>query len=344
MTFDPQMVRFSEAQTQQFYKELIRRTRLLPGVKSASLTGLLPMANDGDGVSVIPEGYHMPAGRESFPIAMDVADESYFQTLGVQLVRGRGFLDRDTATSAKVTVVNEQFAKHYWPSSDALGKRFRIDNANGPLVEIVGISKTGKYEWVGEPPAEFVYLPMAQHHRSRMTLLVESAGASAALAEPMHELIRNLDSGQPVFNVKTIEEFYQKRVVESPVMIVQTVSAMGLIGLIMAIAGLYGLVAYAVNRRTREIGIRMAVGANTKSVLLMVLRQAIILVACGIGVGLVLGFAAERGLNAVFATSRTDVGSYLLILPALLVVTMLAAFIPAQRASRIEPTRALRYE
>jgi ABC-type antimicrobial peptide transport system permease subunit len=127
-------------------------------------------------------------------------------------------------------------------------------------------------------------------------------------------------------------------------MIVQVVSTMGLIGLIMAIAGLYGLVAYAVNRRTREIGIRMAVGANAKTVLLMVLRQASILVACGIGIGLVLGFAAERGLNAVFETSGTDVGSYLLILPALLGVTMVAAFIPAQRASRIDPTRALRYE
>jgi ABC-type antimicrobial peptide transport system permease subunit len=222
--------------------------------------------------------------------------------------------------------------------------RLRIDNANGPAVEIVGVTKTAKYEWIGEPPTEFIYLPLAQHPRSRMTLMVESEGASEALAEPVRELVRNLDSGQPVFNVRTIEEFYQKRVVMAPVMILQTVSAMGLIGLALTIAGLYGLVTYAANRRTREIGIRMAVGADAMAVLRMVLRQALVLVLGGIGVGLVLGVATERGLNALFESSGTDVGAYLLILPLLLGVTMMAAFIPAQRASRIEPTRALRYE
>jgi hypothetical protein len=199
----------------------------------------------------------------------------------VRLLRGRGFRDSDTASSAKVAVVNEQFATHYWPGKEALGKRFRIDNAKGPLVEIVGISKTAKYEWIGEPPTEFVYLPLAQHVHGKMTLLAESEGPSATLAEPLRELVRNLNSGQPVFGVRTIEEFYEKRVVMAPVMIVQAVSAMGLIGLTLAIAGLYGLVTYAANRRTREIGIRMAVGADSKTVLLMVLRQAVlVLVSC----------------------------------------------------------------
>jgi putative ABC transport system permease protein len=344
MTFDPSLVRFTEAQTQRFYRDLVRRARLLPGVKSAALTGELPMSNDLDGLSVVPEGYQMPRGRESFAVDMNVADESYFHTLGVRLLRGRGFRDSDTASSAKVAVVNEQFATHYWPGKEALGKRFRIDNAKGPLVEIVGISKTAKYEWIGEPPTEFVYLPLAQHVHGKMTLLAESEGPSATLAEPLRELVRNLNSGQPVFGVRTIEEFYEKRVVMAPVMIVQAVSAMGLIGLTLAIAGLYGLVTYAANRRTREIGIRMAVGADSKTVLLMVLRQAVVLVVSGIGIGLLLGLAAERGLNAVFETSEIDVAAFLLILPALLGITMVAAFIPAQRASCIEPTRALRYE
>jgi predicted permease len=344
MTFDPEMVRFSEAQTQKFYKELVRRTRLFPGVKSVALTGELPMSNDADAVSVIPEGYEMPAGKESFRVGMDVADEGYFHTLGVQLVRGRGFLETDTAAAPKVAVVNEQFAKHYWPDKDALGKRFRIDNANGPLFEIVGISKTAKYEWMGEPPTEFVYLPWKQRPRSKMILLLESEGAPAALAEPVRNLVRNLDSSQPVFNVRTIEEFYRKRVLMGPMMIVQVVSVMGLIGLLLALAGLYGLVTYATNRRTREIGIRIAIGADRATVLRMVLRQAFALVAAGIAAGLVLGLAAERGVNAVFESSGTDVAAYLLILPALVGVTMAAAFIPARKASRIEPTRALRYE
>jgi predicted permease len=344
LAFDPQLVRITEPQTQKFYRELIRRVRLLPGVKSAALTGGLPMGTGGDGITLVPEGYPMPAGKENFPVDMDVADESYFDTLGVQLIRGRGFRETDTAASPKVAVVNEQFAKTYWPNSDALGKRFQLDNSSGPLVEIVGISKTAKYEWIGEPPTQFVYLPLAQRPRSAMTLLVRTQGASAAMADPVLDLVRKLDSAQPVFDVRTVEDFYQRRVVLAPVMILQVVSAMGLIGLVMSLAGLYGLMAYAANRRTREIGIRMAVGADKSAVLSIILRQALALVVSGAIIGLLLGWAAERGLNAFFETSGTDLGTYLSILPALLAVTTLAAFVPANRAARIDPTRALRYE
>lgn len=344
MAFDPRLVRSTEGQTHRFYDELIRRVRLLPGVKSAALTGYLPMGNDGDGVSVIPEGFQMPAGKESIPIQMDEAGDDYFRTFGVQLLRGRGFQITDTASSSKVAVVNEQFANHYWPHSDALGKRFRIDDASGPFVQIVGIAETAKYGWMGEAPTEFVYLPIAQHSRSALTLLVQTGGPSKAVTEPVREIVRSIDVGEPMFDVRTIEDFYQKRVVAAPVMITQAVSAMGLIGLILAMAGLYGLMTVAINRRTREIGIRMAIGASAASVLRMVLRQAVILVAIGIGIGLLLALAAEKGLDAVFETSGIDFTAFLMILPALLGVTMLAAFIPARRASRIEPTRALRYE
>jgi predicted permease len=344
MAFDPQLVRYTEAQTQLFYKDLLRRTRLLPGVKSAALTGALPMGPGGEGVGVIPEGYQMPAGKEHFPVGMDVASDGYFETLGVQLVRGRGFQPSDTADSPKVAVVNEQFAKQYWPDSDALGKRFRVDNASAPPIEIVGISKTAKYEWIGEAPTQFIYLPLAQRPRSGMTLLVQSDRPASLLITPIRELIKTLDSSQPVFNVWTIKDFYERRVIRAPTMIVQVVSAMGLIGLTLALGGLYGLVTYTANGRTREIGIRMAVGADAATVLRMVLRQASILVLSGIGIGLLLGLAVERGLRAIFANSGVDVTAYLVIVPALLGATMIAAFIPARRASRIEPTRALRYE
>ena len=344
-SFDPHMARYSEAQTQSFYEDLMRRVRLLPGVKSTALTGGLPMsATDQDGVGVIPEGYSLPKGKESEAVDMTVAGDGYFKTLGVQLARGRGFLASDRASSTKVAVVNEQFAKHYWPGKEALGKRFRIDAADGPLFEIVGISKTAKYEWMGEPLTEFVYLPWTQRARSRMTVLLATTGPSVALVEPLRELVRNRYPGQPMFNVRTIEQFYAQRVMGAPVMIVETVCVMGLIGLALALGGLYGLVSYAAERRTREIGIRMAVGADAASVLKMVLRQALLLVASGICVGLLLGVAMERGLNAVFQTSGTDVRAYVFILPVLLLVTMVAAFIPARRASRIEPSRALRME
>jgi len=344
LSFDPQLVHVSEAQTQKFYKELIREVRLLPGAKGAAYAESLPMDVAGDGVSVAPEGYQMPAGRESFSLDMAVVGDGYFQTLGVQLVKGREFRESDNATAPKVAIVNEQFANHYWPGGDALGKRFRIDNANGPVVEIVGISKTAKYEWIGEPPTEFVYLPMGQRPRSQMTLLVASQGPSATVAEPVRELVRRIDARQPVFNVRTIEDFYQKRVVAAPVMILQAVGAMGLVGLVLSLGGLYGLMTFAIGRRTREIGIRMAVGADASQVLRMILGQASKLVTGGVAIGLLLGVALEKGLNAIFATAGSDVNAYVLVLPLLFAVTMAAAVVPALKAARIEPTRALRYE
>ncbi len=344
LNFNPQLVRYSSAQTQNFYQTLVRSARTLPGVQSVALCGTLPMDQNMDAVGVAPEGFQMPPGRETFAIDMAAVDENYFATFAVQLIRGRGFLPTDSATSTKVAVVNEEFAKHYWPASDALGKRFRIDNGHGPEVEIVGITKTVKYEWIGEPPTQFVYLPFAQHPRDEMTLLVQSTGPSASVADEVRQLVRTIDSGQPIYNVRTIEQYYQKRVVAAPVMISQLVSTLGLIGFALALAGLYGVMTYATNRRTREIGIRMAIGADSSNVLGMVLRQAVVIVASGIGLGLLLALVAERGLNAFFETSGTDVTAYALVLPAMLAIAMLAASIPARRAARIDPSRALRYE
>jgi predicted permease len=344
MSFDPQLVRYTAPQTAHFYDELIRRVRMLPGVRNAALTGSLPMAGGENSLSVIPEGYQMPKGKDDFPIQMATAGDRYFQTFGVELMQGRAFNDTDTATSTKVAVVNQEFAHHYWPNASALGKRFRIDSANRPLIQIVGIAKTGKYDWIGEAPTEFVYLPFAQHSRTAMTLLVQTEGPSQASISAVRGLAQNLDPNQPIFDVLTIEDYYHRRVVMAPVMVTQAVSAMGIIGLILAMAGLYGLIAQAASRRTREIGIRMAIGATSANVLRMVLRQAVLLVAIGLCIGLIFAFAVEKGLNAVFQVSGIDIGAYLLILPALVFVTMLAAFIPARKASRIEPTRALRYE
>jgi predicted permease len=271
-------------------------------------------------------------------------DENYFATAGIPIVRGRGFLVTDTATSPRVAVVNEEFAKHYWPGQNPIGKRFRLDDRKGPWVEIVGMAKTIKYLWIAEPPTDFLYLPLSQHPQRQMTLLAESFGEASGLTAPLREMIRGLDASQPIFNVRTMEEFYRMRAVNTPNMIVQTVAGMGAMGLVLAIVGLYGLVAYAAGRRTREIGIRMAIGAQRTTVLRMVMRQGSILALSGIGVGLVATFGAERLLQAIFSGSKIDFVTYLLVAPALLAVTMLAAYVPARRASRVDPMRALRYE
>jgi predicted permease len=344
MSFDPTLVRYSEAQTQQFYKQLSERARSTPGVQSAALSNVIPMAPNQHQETIVPEGYRFPKDRNSVAVFSDTVDESFFDTMGVPIGRGRGFRESDTVAAPRVAVVNEVLADHYWPKRDPIGKRFRLNDGNGPWVEIVGVAKTGKYLWIGEPPTEYLYLPLAQHPQSNMTLVAQSAGEAASLVAPLREMVRGLDANQPVYDVRTMTDYYQMRAVSVPVMIIETVGAMGLIGLLLAMVGLYGLMAYSVARRTREIGIRMAIGADRAVVVRMVLRQGLTLAVTGLAIGLAASFAAESAVNAVFSSTGRDPLAYLLVAPALLAVTLLAAWIPARRASLIDPMRALHYE
>ncbi len=241
-------------------------------------------------------------------------------------------------------MVNEALAWHYWPNQDAIGKRFRLNDNKGPWVGIVGIAKTSKYLWVGEGPTPYLYLPLAQHPQPRMTLVAQSFGDGPSLVASLREMVRGLDGNQPVYDVRTMSDFYQIRAVSVPMMINEVVGAMGLIGLLLALVGLYGLMAYSVARRTREIGIRMAIGGDRGSVVRMVLRQGFTLALTGLAIGLLASFAAETGVNAIFSSTRRDPLAYLIVAPTVLAVTMLAAWVPARRASRVDPTSTLRYE
>jgi putative ABC transport system permease protein len=349
MSFDPSLVHYGDTQTEQFYKNVAERARTVPGVKSAALASTVPMSVEGDAAAIVPEGFQFPAGKENVTVFANRVDENYFDTMAVPLVRGRGFHETDTANAPRVAVVNEQFAQHYWPGRDAIGKRLRVvdpKEPNSAWVEIVGVAKTGKYLWIAERPMDFLYLPRRQYPRSQMVLLAESAGDPAGLAAPLREVVRGLDATQPIFNVRTMEEFYDMRVVSTGNVIVRIVAAMGFMGLALAVVGLYSLGAYAVSRRTREIGIRMAIGASRGAVLAMSLRQSLAPALCGVLAGLAASVFSERMLNAVFPahTGQTDITAYLLVTPALIAIALLAAFIPARRASQVDPMRALRYE
>lgn len=347
MSFDPSLVRYNESQTQQFYRQIVERARSVAGVKSAALASAAPMDAEDLSLgswSVLPEGYQLPKGQDNASVFGSIADENFFDTMDVRITRGRGFRPADNKSSPLVAVINEQLAKRYWPGRDPLGKRFHLDSSDGPWVEIVGVTKTLKYLWIAEAPTEFLYLPLAQHPQSRMLLLAQSSGNAASLAEPLRQMVRELDANQPVYGVRTFNDFYRYKAVGQPNVIIRTVAAMGVMGLVLAMVGLYGLVAYAATRRSREIGIRMAIGAARGTVLRMVLKQGLVLALIGIGIGLAASVGAERLLHAIFESDGTGVITYLLVAPALLGVTALAVYIPARRASRIDPMRVLRYE
>jgi len=347
-SFDPRLMQYNKSQTAQFYKELIDRMREAPGVRSAALTQNVPLGVDffdWDTLAFVPDGFEMPPDRDHFTSLMDAVDQGYFETMSIPVLRGRGFRDSDTADTPRVVIVNEQFAKHYWPSNDALGQRIRLDNASGTLVEIIGVVQTIKMQDAFNKPSDFVYVPMAQHPRDRMTLLVRSDDDPLSFVQPVKKLVHTLDPNMPVLHIMTYEDLYLNQTVRGPGIAIKLVGAMGIVGLLMAVAGLYGVVAYNVSRRTREIGIRMAIGARSSDVLRLILGKGLLLVASGIGIGLVMGFGVERMMNAMlFNVGGVDVLAYAIVLPALFLVTLLAAYLPARRASRIAPTKALRYE
>jgi predicted permease len=345
-TFDPRLVQYNAAQTQQFYKLLAERVREAPGVQSEALTQNIPLGiDDFDGVAFVPDGFQMPRDRENFNSTMDTVDEGYFETMGIPILHGRGFRTSDTAEAPRVAVVNEQFAKHYWPREDAVGKRMRLDSRAGTPIEIVGVAQTIKYQGSIEKPMDFVYMPLAQHPTARMTLMLRSRGDPLQLVQLVKDVVRTLDPNLPMLHTMAYEDYYLNQAVKGPGIAIKLVSAMGVVGLLLAIAGLYGLVAYNASRRTREIGIRIALGAASSDVLRLVMGKGLLLVGMGMLIGLAMGFALEQLMNSMlFKAGGVDILAYVIVVPSLFLVTMLAAYVPARRASRIEPTQALRYE
>jgi len=347
VSFDPRLVQYNTAQTRQFYKLLAEHVRIAPGVASEALTQNIPLGiDDFDGIAFVPDGFQMPRDRENFNSTMDTVDEGYFETLGIPILRGRGFLASDTADAQRVAVVNEQFAKHYWPGGDAVGKRIRLESRAGTSVEIVGVAQTIKYvQNTFEKPIDFVYMPLAQHPIARMTLMLRSSGDPLQLVQSVRDVVRTLDPNLPMLHTMAYEDFYMNQAVNGPRIAMKLVASMGVVGLLLAIAGLYGLVAYNVSRRTREIGIRIALGAASSDVLRLVMGKGLVLVGTGTLIGLTMGFALEQLMNSMlFNAGGVDILAYVIVVPSLFLVTMLAAYVPARRASRIAPTQALRYE
>jgi putative ABC transport system permease protein len=275
---------------------------------------------------------------------MDTIDEGYFETLGIPILRGRAFLSSDTPDSTRVAIVNEHFAKHYWPGGDAVGKHIRLDSSAGAPVEIVGVAQTIKTQNMADP-TDFVYMPLAQHPVARMVLMLHTSGDPLQLVQPVKDVVHSLDSNLPMLQTRAYQDFYLNQAVRGPRIAIDLVGSMGLVGLLLAVAGLYGLVAYNVSRRTREIGIRIALGAASSNVLRLVLGKGLVLVGIGMVAGLAMGFALEQLMNSMlFNSGGVDILAYAVVVPTMLLMTMLAAYVPARRATKIAPTQALRYE
>ena len=345
MGLDTSVVGYTPVQTYEFYRRLVDRTAALPGVRSVALANWVPLSRGGFIDSVIPEGYELPAGQAHATVFSATVDDNYFATMGTEIVRGRPFTADDRERSRRVAVVNEEFAKTYWPDQDPIGRRIQLSDS-GLWLDVVGVARTGKYLFVGETPMRFLYLPFAQHQRSQMTLLVETAHADAStVAGPVRDVVRAIDADQPVFNVRTAASFYEQRAIAVPLRIMRMVGTMGLLGLALALIGLYGVVAYSVARRTREIGIRMAIGASRQDVLKSILGQGLVLSTAGVVLGGVASVAVAPVLTAgLVGLGASNAETYVTVPIALIGLTLVASYFPARRASMVDPTVTLRCE
>jgi putative ABC transport system permease protein len=341
--FDTGVSGYDANRSALFQNNLLKRVRALPGVESVAFTFSVPLTSTVQQKTVVPEGYAFPAGEESATVLSTVISEDYFRVLAISMFRGRPFLESDTAASPRVAIVNAAFADQYF-NGDAVGKRIRAGGENDSWVEIVGVAATGKYLSLVEPPTSYLYLPIRQNGESRLTMLVRTSGNPVSLAGPVRDLLRGMDPDVPVISVRTLENIFERAVVQPLNMVVTILGSASIIGFVLALAGLYGVVSYQTGRRTREIGIRMALGAERPQVLAMILKQSSVVAVAGIAVGVVLSLALRGVLDAGSEPSPVDPLLYAGVPVALFLTTVLAALVPARGAVRVDPLVALREE
>ena len=343
---DPHEVGYDEAHTRNFYRELRDRVRVLPGVQSASIAYSVPMGNYTDGTGVTAEG-HLATAAEQPPVVMfNVIDPDYFQTMKIPLLRGRSFTDSDNATSLHVAIVNQTMAERFWPGENPIGKRFRAGQTGDTLWQVVGLAQNGKYGMLAEDPQPYFYLPLTQHFEHMRVLQIRTSVPPETLMLPVQQTIKELEPGLPIFSLRTMTDSLSGA---NGFMIFRTAallaSCIGGMGLLLAVVGVYGVVAFAASQRTREIGIRMALGASRGQVLRLALRQGVWTVLAGAGVGLLAAFGMSHGVaNLLMGVSATDPLTFITATVLLIAVALCAGFIPARRAMKLDPMVALRYE
>ena len=334
--------RYAQPRAEQFYRDVLERVRAIPAVADASLTDTPPM-NQNLSFTTFPEGVDTSDPRNGKLTPLFVIAPRFFSTEGIGLLEGREFDDHDDMQSKRVVIVNQAMAERTWPGQGAIGKRVQfIGDMN--FYEVVGVVRTVKYQSLGEPPQAILYLPLKQRYMGQVSLIVRAAGDPNAITASVRSTVLSLDPTLQLTRVVTVSEILDQSLV-APRVGAELLGTFGMLALLLAAIGTYGVMSYSVSQRTREIGIRMALGAETSSVLRLILGTGMTMVLVGVAAGLVFATLLTRSMSSLlFGIGSFDVPSFLLTSLLLLAVALLACWIPAYRATRIDPMIALRYE
>ncbi len=336
---DPGLQGYAPARAQEFFARLSDRLRAMPAVKEVALAANVPLSLSENDTEVEIPGY-VPAANENMGVQLNTVGPRYFETMGIP-VKGRGFLAQDDSAGRKVMVVNQRFADHFFAGKDPLGQ---VVKTRSDLHTIVGVVPTGKYQRLGEDPTAFMYFALAQHWRSGLVVHVRTRGEPSAVVPALRAEVTALDPTLPLSSVRTMENMLGVALL--PARLTGAVLGIfGVLGLVLAAIGTYGVMAYSVAQRTREIGIRMAIGAASRDVVRLVMRQGMSLVGIGMGIGLAGAFGASRLIRGVlYGGGENDVLTFAVVPLVLAAVALVAIWIPARRASAMDPLLALRQE
>ena len=332
---------YDEARGRAFLRDAVARVRELPGVDAASLASRVPLGfGGGSSFYATIDGY-APAANEEITLYYARVGSDYLKTMGIPLVAGREFTDRDTAQTRDVAIVNETIVRRYFAGRSPIGGRIRFGERT---IEIVGVARDGKYSQITEAPRSFLYLPVQQFYRADTVLHVKTRGNPADVVPRLHEAFRTLDANVPLFDVRTIADHLEIAVFLQR-MIAGLLGAFGALALVLATVGLYGVIAAIAVQRTPEIGMRMALGATRGDIVSLILRQGLGMALAGVGIGLAAAFGVARLFRTLLVgVSATDGVSFAGTAALLVLVALAASYLPARRAARVDPLAALRHE
>jgi predicted permease len=331
---------YSPADGLAFDRQVLEKVRALFGVRGASLSNFVPLGFSSNNISFTPEGY-VAGPHEAIIAGLAHVSPDYFSTMRIPFVRGRDFTAADSADSAPMVIVNQALEDRYWPRQDAVGKRMRVQ---GVWRTVAGIVRTTNYSDLNEPPEPFLYLPLFQSYVSEVVLNVRTTGDPQAAAGTVTQVIHRLNADLPISDVSTLEDrigagTFTLRMAGA------FVGVFGVLALVLAAVGLYGVIAYGARQRTHEIGIRLALGARPEDVGKMVLGQGTRLALVGVGIGLAASLGAARLVRSLlFGVGTTDPVTFVVVTGLLIAVALVACYVPARRAMRVNPIDALRHE